>query len=634
MRYLLIAALLLVTTAENAHGVRALESSGAPLHSAQANDNRVASGTMAGNELHVSLDAREAVWHPDGDNNPGVPIETFAETGKAPQIPGPLIRVRLGTIIVARVHNSIAGSTLAMHGMVDRPTYHDRAVQIPFGAAKVIRFRAGAIGTFYYWGATTAAKTIHRRFGADSQLSGALVVDPSRSSSATKDRIFVIGQWINVRNKDGSPNFTYELDVINGRAWPHTERLRYDRNSVVRWRLINTSLGYHPLHLHGFFFSVNSRGDGLADNVYGNDEKNEEVTELIQPGRTFTMTWHADRPGNWLFHCHFPYHTVRHLPIATLVARKPITDDEYENDYVRHAGMGGLILAVMVRAPNDAVKTTDPPIAQRIHLRVERAADDKPDAPSFRYVIQKGSDPISEPGAVGPPIVLTRGVHTAIDVTNGLAEPTAVHWHGIEVTDSYYDGVANYSGYGDRLAPMIDPGETFEAQMTPPRAGTFIYHTHMNDIWQLRAGLAGPLIVLEPGTTFDAKSDHVFTITTTHALADDLQINVNGTFSPAPITCHVGVLQRLRFINMTTFWDSAIISLSTANHTVKWRPLQVDGAYVSLKRRVNESAVNTITIGQTRDFTFMPAKPGDLQLQFWPDRTVPNIVTVPIHVVE
>ncbi len=166
--------------------------------------------------------------------------------------------------------------------------------------------------------------------------------------------------------------------------------------------------------------------------------------------------------------------------------------------------MGGLILAFTVRDPKLQGVVASPVVARHIHLTVERAKDDRPDAPSFRYVL--GDDPDAaqtQPGAIGPPIVLTRGLPYAIDVTNRLNEPTAVHWHGIEVADSYNDGVAGYSGYGRHLAPMIDPGQTFEALITPPRAGTFIYHTHMDDIWQLRGGLAGPLIVMEPGKRFD-----------------------------------------------------------------------------------------------------------------------------------
>lgn len=595
----------------------------------QANDNRIAAGTMTGKQLHVSLDARYAIWHPDGDDAAGVPIQAFAETGKAPQIPGPLIRVALGTEIVASVHNSIRGRVLTLHGMMNRPAGRDSAIGIPYGKTQVIRFRAGAPGTYFYW-ATTGKESIGNRFGADSQLSGAFIVDPP-GAKAVNDRVFVIGQWINVRDKKGAPNFNYELDVINGRAWPHTERLSYAQNATVHWRWINASLGSHPLHLHGFYFKVESRGDGIADNVSSNSDS--EVTELMEPGSTFAMSLHADRPGNWLFHCHLAYHIIGHMPIDTMLAGKSTTsDDAYENGYVRHSGMGGLILGFTVRS-SKLVQTADPPrIARRVTLIVEPGPDDRADAPSFRYVVS-GEPAAEERNAIGPPLILTRGVTTAVDVTNRLREPTAVHWHGMELADSYYDGVSGYSGYGPHRAPMIDPGQTFEAVMTPPRAGTFIYHTHMDDVWQLRGGLAGPLIVLEPGAKYDPSSDHVFTITTTHALADVLKIFVNGTSRPPAMTCRAGVLQRLRFINMTTFWTNAIVSLSAANHTVQWTPLQVDGAYVSPKRRISESAVQYITIGETRDFTFVPRKAGDLELQFWPDPTVPNIVTVPIHVV-
>ena len=122
---------------------------------------------------------------------------------------------------------------------------------------------------------------------------------------------------------------------------------------------------------------------------------------------------------------------------------------------------------------------------------VEPAPGDGPQNPAFRYVLDENGKSIAEPGDIGPPIVLTRGVPVAIDVVNHLKEATAVHWHGIELQDSYYDGVSGYSGAGARLAPMIDPGQTFEVRMTPPRAGTFIYHTHMFDVYQLRGRPGG-----------------------------------------------------------------------------------------------------------------------------------------------
>ena len=53
--------------------------------------------------------------------------------------------------------------------------------------------------------------------------------------------------------------------MINGQSWPATERLTYQRGRRVRWRLINLSSQVHPMHLHGFYFVVDSVGDGMRD---------------------------------------------------------------------------------------------------------------------------------------------------------------------------------------------------------------------------------------------------------------------------------------------------------------------------------------------------------------------------------
>jgi FtsP/CotA-like multicopper oxidase with cupredoxin domain len=98
----------------------------------------------------------------------------------------------------------------------------------------------------------------------------------------------------------------------------------------------------------------------------------------------------------------------------------------------------------------------------------------------------------------GPPIVLTRGQPVEIEVVNRLKDPTAIHWHGIEL-ESYYDGVPGWSGAGTKITPPIAPGTSCVARMTPPSAGTFIYHTHWHDQFQLINGIYGQLIVLPPG---------------------------------------------------------------------------------------------------------------------------------------
>ncbi len=136
-------------------------------------------------------------------------------------------------------------------------------------------------------------------------------------------------------------------------------------------------------------------------------------------------------------------------------------------------------------------------------------------------------------------------------VVNRTPEPTAVHWHGIEL-ESYFDGVAGFSGSGTRLAPVIAPGDSFEARFTPPRAGTFIYHTHVDELRQQPAGLAGALIVLEPGAQYDAATDLIVLISSPSDSAAELRsVLLNGSLSPAPLELRAGVPYRVRLINIT-----------------------------------------------------------------------------------
>ena len=69
----------------------------APVPVARANDNRVAAGELKNGVLTLKLDVVRASFHPDRDDDPGVTLMAFAEKGKQPSIPGPLIRAPRGT---------------------------------------------------------------------------------------------------------------------------------------------------------------------------------------------------------------------------------------------------------------------------------------------------------------------------------------------------------------------------------------------------------------------------------------------------------------------------------------------------------------------------------------------------------
>jgi FtsP/CotA-like multicopper oxidase with cupredoxin domain len=205
--------------------------------------------------------------------------------------------------------------------------------------------------------------------------------------------------------------------------------------------------------------------------------------------------------------------------------------------------------------------------------------------------------------------VLTRNEPTDIVVVNRLAEPAAIHWHGIEL-ESYSDGVAGWSGSGTHLAPSIQPGDSFVAQLTLPRAGTFIYHTHMNDIEQLTSGLYGGIVVLEPGRRFDPRRDHVYV-----AGWDSEQnphLLVNGDSLPPPLQLAAGVPHRFRFVNIGAA-ASFPFAIYRDSSLVEWRLLARDGANLPSAQVLAGPSVEPLDVGETRDVEFVPL-PGAYRL--------------------
>jgi len=200
-------------------------------------------------------------------------------------------------------------------------------------------------------------------------------------------------------------------------------------------------------------------------------------------------------------------------------------------------------------------------------------------------------------------------------VKNNMDEPTGVHWHGLEI-ESYYDGVPFWDGTTQHTTPFIAPGSSFVAYMKPPRAGTFIYHTHWNDVRQLIGGMYGALLVFEPGQEYVPATDKVFVLGRggINEMHDPLVLN--GSPQPGLMVLLPGQNYRFRFVNMTPNDSLVGISLTTEGHPGKWRALAKDGADLPTQRAIVLDALQTISVGETYDFEFAPKEPGDYELRF------------------
>lgn len=156
---------------------------------------------------------------------------------------------------------------------------------------------------------------------------------------------------------------------------------------------------------------------------------------------------------------------------------------------------------------------------------------------------------------------------------------------------------------------MIEPGSTFVVRFTPPRAGTFIYHTHLHDYRQLSSGLYGSLIVTAPGETFNPESDHVIVLgrsgVTSEAasiLHDPQSVVMNGERAPR-FVWKAGQRHRLRFVNITPD-DIFVVSLQTADAPAIWTPFTKDGARLPAADSVPAIARQSIAVGETYDFEY------------------------------
>jgi FtsP/CotA-like multicopper oxidase with cupredoxin domain len=582
-------------------------------------DNRQAAGRLEDGVLTVRVEARKGMWYPEGPKGIGLPVAAFAEEGKPAQNPGPLVRVRAGTEVRAFVRNSLA-TPMTVFGLGQQRGIAADSFVVEPGTVREVRFHATEPGTFYYAGKTSRAK-VFGRTGEDSQLNGAIVVDPVDARVVPDDRVFMISWWA-VVDPTGPTGLDRATIVINGRAWPHTERIDVAQGDSLRWRWINMTELEHPMHLHGFYFRVDAVGDGARYTTYAPDERRQAVTEVVAPGRTMALVWSPTRPGNWVFHCHFVGHISQLVSIGTyrgVPAMAPNDHAHHGTGSMAHQ-MSGLVLGIRVapRGPAVAAPTRE---HRAMRLLVRSKPNVYGDRPGYAYVLG-GTAAERDTGALslpGPTLVLEKDQPVAITVVNQSQAPTAVHWHGIEL-ESFPDGVPGWSGAGSSVLPAIAPNDSLTVRFTPPRAGTFMYHSHFDEFGQIASGLYGAIVVVDRGQRYDAETDRVLLFSddgpTTNVIRGPFpRALLNGKAQPDPLELRAGRTYRFRLINIRTDYPASVSILDGAT-PAQWRLVAKDGAALPASQATVRPAQLTFAAGEIYDVEFTPRNETDLVLQF------------------
>lgn len=586
----------------------------------EINSNTAAAGRSSRGAIDVSLDVVTAAWRAEGPGDPVVPILALTERGKKPQVPGPMIRGEVGTRVNLSLTNR-SDSALMFSGFRQSLKAGDDTLHLAAGATRQISFTLDSVGTFFYWGVLKGLGSWRQRDWIDSQLTGAFIVDPK--GAKPRDRVWVVTEWFLPY-----PNKPFEsVLVFNGKAWPHNDRLTLQQGDSVHWRVINAAAIEHPMHLHGFYFRVTRRGGERADTAIAADVQPLQNMQVMQQGATMSISWLPTTPGNWVFHCHFASHVGDHVslhgspdPYTGSAGHAHSASDKGDHDSSKGGHqMRGLVIGMHVTpAPGYSEAT----VKERRTVRL--VAMKRPEAllggqTAYAFALQTG-DSLPKVDALripGPVLELKRGEPVRLVVKNAMDEPTGVHWHGLEI-ESYPDGVPGFSGIGTKIMPPIAPADSFAAEFTPPRSGTFPYHSHLHELRQIGSGMYGALIVSDAPR--DTTVDHLVVAggggLPVFEKAGPSLLLVNGRRTPRPLRLTAGEPNRIRIVSIHA--DNILrFRLGDDSASARWTPIARDGADLPSGLTTPRNAMVEMGPGETADFTYTPAHPGRMKLEVW-----------------
>ena len=215
----------------------------------------------------------------------------------------------------------------------------------------------------------------------------------------------------------------------------------------------------------------------------------------------------------------------------------------------------------------------------------------------------------------GPLLEAVEGDRVRVFVTNRLPEPTTIHWHGM-ILPNGMDGV---SGLNQRPIP---PGETYKYEFTLRHAGTFMYHSHHDEMTQIALGCVG-MFVVHPRRPVGPRVDNDFALMThewriepgtgrpdPNEMLDFNVFTFNGKSFPStePMLVGRGERTRIRLGNL-----SPMTSHPIHLHGHSFRVTQTDGGFVPESAQHPDVTV-IVPVGGVRVIEFVSDEPGDWAL--------------------
>ena len=212
----------------------------------------------------------------------------------------------------------------------------------------------------------------------------------------------------------------------------------------------------------------------------------------------------------------------------------------------------------------------------------------------------------------GPTIEAVEGDRVRIYVTNKLPEGTSIHWHGLLIP-------CGMDGVGGLTQKAISPGETFRYEFTLQQHGTFMYHSHHDEMTQMQLGLMG-LFIIHPKEPEKNPPDRDYAFLLSEWRIDVgarrpdpnemTEMNVftmNGRSFPGtqPMLAKTGDRVRIRIGNLSTMSHHPIHL-----HGATFKTTATDGGAIPEGAQHPDITV-LVPTGSTRTIEFQANLPGD-----------------------
>ncbi|GAB4236538.1 MAG: copper oxidase [Chlamydiales bacterium] len=243
----------------------------------------------------------------------GLTINAWAFNGS---VPGPVLEMAKGDRVRIYVTNSLPAPT----------TVHWHGFRIPCGMDGVAGLTQPAIPpgetyTYEFICPDSATYMYHTHFDSMTQegmgLIGMIIVherEEDLKKRPDRDYVILLHEMaipVDTATPDTVESGGFNILTMNGKVMPDTEPLVAQIGDRVWIRFGNLSaMDHHPIHLHGYAFHIiGSDGGWLPKDTH----TLPETTVLVPVGATRVISFLADNPGDWIFHCHMTHHIMNQM---------------------------------------------------------------------------------------------------------------------------------------------------------------------------------------------------------------------------------------------------------------------------------------------------------------------------------